>query len=175
MTVIASWGGSTSDSYLSWTAANSFIRSAVVNIDAWTKADQRKQEAALKQATIDVDTRQYIGERYYTAQKLEFPRRLIVSWPLGVNVSTEITGQTDAEERMQSDVERATCFQAMWILRNGGRNPHAERIASGVTLAENEAGPLRERYEYKGKAMVLCSEALALLAPWMTSKIVLRG
>lgn len=57
-------GGPLSNSYLSLTAANSFIMTSIVDPSPWVNATVPIQEAALIQACRDIDSRQYIGGRY---------------------------------------------------------------------------------------------------------------
>ena len=67
--------------------------------------------------------------------------------------------------RMRLSVERACCWQAVWILRYAGRNIHHERIAAGITNFSAEVGPIHESYAYtKGRPQPICTEALELLA-----------
>ncbi len=177
MTVISSWGGSTDNSYISLSAANSFITTSVVDVAAWTDATTAQREASLIEATRDVDSKQYIGQRYYTEQRLEFPRILRTgeSWPF--NFTGSVPGDSDIEQtRSRLAVEQATCSQALWILRNSGRNYHNERISSGIKSFSESVGPISESATYGGGAIErLCPEALAVLSPWFTGRRVYRG
>lgn len=175
-TIISSWGATESNCYIAWEDANTYIRDSVIDITDWAQADRRKQEAALIQATLDVDSRQYVGSRYYSDQKLEFPRQMTVTYPWD-RTGTALTNTDAVQARCKSDVERACCVQALSLLRSAGRNSHNELMAAGVSEMTRKAGPVEETYKYSGtgNARVLCNEALELLSPWMTNKRVLRG
>lgn len=176
MTVIASWAGTTDNSYISFTAANSYISTSMVDPSAWTDASTAQKEAALMEATRDIDSKQYIGDRYYYEQRLEFPRKVDGSrWPW--NYTSSVTPNVDVDQaRAQLAVEQATCQQALWILRNSGRNYHNERISSGIKSFSESVGPISESATYGGGAIErLCPEALAVLSPWFTGRRVYRG
>ena len=177
MTVVATWGGASDNSYISFTAANSYLPSAVVDPAAWTSASTTQREAALMEATRDIDSKQYIGQRYFPDQRLEFPRSSNTgdSWPY--NFTSTATPNFDIEQaRAQVAIEQATCYQALWILRNSGRNYHSERIASGVKSFSEAVGPISESATYGGGTIErLCPEALSIIAPWITGKRAVRG
>ncbi len=172
----ATWGGSDSNSYVTLDWADTCIRAEVVDIAAWTAATPRDQEAALFQATIDIDSRQYVGAREYATQKLEFPRDVLADRS-AVEVASTSSELSTAEARMQSDVKRATCHQAVWILQNSGRNKHAELKALGIQEVTKEVGPIRETFKYRAgdEQPTLCPRALLLLSVWMTGRRIVRA
>jgi hypothetical protein len=176
MTLISSYGANNSNSYVDFTAANSFITTAIVDSSAWTSASTVVKEAALMEATRDVDSKQYRGERYFYEQKLEFPRQFITDWPWNRTLANEPSSDIE-QVRMLDAVQRATCYQALSILRNAGRNYHAERIASGVKAFSESVGPISESATYAsgGGLERLYPDALATLQEYIEGKKVYRA
>lgn len=177
MTLISSWGGPGSNSYPSLTEANSFITTGILDHEAWDAATQQRREAALIEATRSVDSRQYIGVRYNYDQVLEFPRQMSFAFPWNrTNTSSTVFSTTHA--RMEADVKKAVCEQALFLLRNGGRDFHAENRAAGITEYTETTGPVHEKVVYSGRganAGGLCQSALSYLSEWLTSRRVVRG
>ena len=179
MTVIASWGGGTSNAYLDITAADSILSTTVIDYSSWTDATTQKREAAVIQASRDVDSRQYIGVRYYFDQNLEFPRELRSDYPWNrTTVLGTITEDTE-QERMQRRVEEATALQALWLLRNSGQNEHMENIAAGVSRKSEELGPIKESVSYKSGVKAnkarFHPDAVALLSDYFTGRRIFRA
>ena len=73
MTLIASYGGNGSNSYIDATQATSFIKSATLSFDAWTSLSGAQKQAALQMATRDIESFTYSGFRYFSDQTLQFP------------------------------------------------------------------------------------------------------
>ena len=173
MTIVASWGGSTATSYLALTDAASFVTTALIYTTPWTDATSVKQEAALISATRQIDARQYVGERFYVDQILEFPRRFSTHFAQ-LTTTTSLLFTPD-QVRMERAVKEATCHQAVWLLRRGGRNIHAEHIASGISEIRETTGPLTDFVKYSSRRVItLNPEASLLLQPWMEAKRVVR-
>lgn len=177
-TLVTSWGGGTTNCYVSLTAANSFILWSIIDSDAWKDANTEKKIAALIEASRDIDTKQYVGTKKYSDQRLEFPRSIYAAFPWDYT-NNSATTLSEAEERMQLDVEKATCHQALWLLQNSGRNKHSEMAASGVRRMDRQVGPIRETYDYYQSAgsaqRLLCPKSQAFLADWMVGRKVVRG
>jgi hypothetical protein len=177
MTIIASWGGSQSNAYIGLTDAASVIETTIVDYSGWSSATSIQQGAAIIAGAIDIDARNYLGSRYYYDQMMEFPRALPINYPWN-RTSTSSIIWTVEMTRMRDHVERANCHQALWILRNSGRNLHAERVLQGIKSFSEKIGPLSEAVTYRdgGGAMNrLCPEAIALLSPWRTTRRIVRG
>jgi hypothetical protein len=171
--VEATWAGSLSNSYVTWTAANSCIVAGIVANSAWTAASQTQQSAALIEATRDIDSRNYISKPKYTYQALKFPRDLLLDGSSsGDSESDELTTW---ESQEQAAVQRATSHQAVWILRNAGKNQHLEAISLGIRRSDKQVGPVREAYDYSARGNRLCPEAVAILTPYFDSRKILRG
>ena len=178
MTIISSWGGPDSNSYISISQANSFIKTAIFDDSAWDGLSATQKGAALIQASRDIDTRQYIGTRYFFEQRLEFPRQLRSSFPFN-RTSTATLTQDTIQKRMQSDVEEACAHQALKVARDGGRNIHIENVKNNITGISEAIGPIREFVQYGSKASIgnmrMSFEALGLLQDWMTGRRIYRA
>lgn len=169
------WGGESANCYISLIAANAFVTSSVVDASKWTESTDTKRAAALIEATRDIDSYSYLGARYYQDQALEFPREFRGSWPW--NRTTTGSAMTAEQQRMQRAVEEAVCYQALWILRNAGRNKHQELIASGVKYHMQQIGQAQEAFAYNGGMQIqrLCPEAMASLKKYRSQPTVFRG
>lgn len=178
MTLVVSWGGLGSNAYISWTAADSIIQTTAVDATAWTSATTVKQNAAIIQATRDIDSKNYIGARYYFDQTLEFPRQLRSTFPWDRTLGTSILGDVD-QARMKRDVEEATALQALYILRNAGRNTHLENIQAGLQQSSEAIGPIKRFFGYAKGANInrvkYSTEAMDLLSDYMVGRNVYRG
>lgn len=183
-TLFSSWGGGTSNSYVSLTNANSWITNNVFQYESWTSANYSRRSLALAEATRQIDSRQYIYDRKYSDQALEFPRGIQDQWYSSGSYSSDLT---EMEQRMQFDVERACCLQALHLLDQSGYTSHSQLMQAGIKAVEKEVGPIRERFEYGnpfstssavtmkgGVTNPLCEAALEYLRNWMTSRKIYR-
>ena len=178
MTLINSYGGPDSNAYIDITQANSFIRTATLDNDAWFALSNTQKSAALMMASSDIDARQYVGSRYFFDQHLEFPRQLQSSFPWIRTQSSTFTQDT-IQKRMQENVSQAAALQALKIARDGGRNRHLENIANGIVGVSESVGPIREFIQYgqakgTGSSSKYDPQALALLQEWMTGRKIYR-
>lgn len=175
MTLVADWGGAESNSYIGLTAANSFIGTAIFNHVEWDAASAQRREAALMEATRDIDSYTYVGGRYYSTQMLAFPRESQSEFPWDRTSSGSTTFSVE-HHRMQVAVEQATCFQALWIMQNNGRDKHADAVSRGIKSWSESAASTSESYTYGGgKLDRLCHQSMTLVGPWRTSKQIIRG
>ena len=166
--LVSTWGGSASNSYVAYTEAASFITTSIVDFAAWTNATTVQREAALIEATRDIDVLDFTGERYTSYQKLSFPR--CFDW--NTSVSTSDLDQVILKEQVQ----KAVSHQALWILRQSGRNTHAERIATGIAAISETIGPIHESVTYAGRtSMRICPEAVSYLNQWLSARKVYRA
>jgi hypothetical protein len=178
MTLIASYGGNGSNSYIDVSQANSFIRSAVFANDEWFELGGASRAAILIQATRDIDSRQYVGHRRFFAQFLEFPRELRSAFPWNRTTQTETVTGDDTQRRMLRDVTEATALQAVFLARSGGRNEHAERLSQGIRSISEGVGPIREFVQYSqratGGSARLAQDVVARLSEWTTTRRIIR-
>lgn len=179
MTIIATWGGSDSNAYLDHTAANSIVTTTVVNVDSWTAATTVTREAAIIQASRDVDAFQYIGYRYYTEQNLEFPR-MLDTFPWNRVALTGVNSLDVEQARMKRRVEEATALQANFIVRLS-RSKDLDNIQLGVSGISETIGPISKNVSYKDSATRNLKKARmdpvarSLLADYMESRRIYRG
>ncbi len=180
MTLISSYGGEGSNSYIDVTQATSFIKSATLNFTAWTDLSGSQKQAALQMATRDIDSFTYSGFRYFSDQTLLFPRQFQSRFPFNRTTSATL-GQDITQVRMQSNVQQATALQALKIANDGGSDPHAARIAAGVSGWSEAVGPIRESVQY-GKVTQKSSnrsrmdpQAFSLLQEWLTTRRIYRS
>lgn len=180
----STWGGSSALTYVSVTNATSLLSTTVIDYAAWSSATTIQQGAALVQAARDIDALQFIGTRYYYNQNLEMPRKLETSFPWDYVTNVGTTAGGDIEQtRMQFKVEQACALQALKLLREGGRNVHQERQASGISNWSESLGPMSQSVTYgksaassgAGATAKLAPEALALLADYRGSKRLWRA
>lgn len=178
-TVVSSWGGYGSNSYVSLTDASSYITNSIIANTSWHTATPIQKVAALLEATRDIDSLNFIGERYYYDQSLSCPRELAISWPYN-RTSTSSTVFSISYEQQREDIRRATCHQAVWLLRNSGINSRAEEVAAGIISSSKRIGPIAESYEY-GKGAIatskqpVCLDAMRFVKRWITSARVVRA
>lgn len=177
MTLISSWGGPDSNSYIDVSQANSFIKTALFDNSAWDGLTNTQKQAALITASNDIDSRQYVGHRYHFDQHLEFPRQLRSAFPHN-RTSAATTTQDVHQKRMQRNVQEACAHQAMFVVRSGGFNVHAERVQAGIRGISESIGPIREFIQYGTRSSVgsqrIDNRAIALLQPWMTGRSIGR-
>lgn len=181
MTLISSYGGNGSNAYISLTEANSFICSAIpealLNPTIWTGITDGAKEACIMMASNDIDSRQYIGSRFYYEQHLEFPRQVNPRFPFNRTV-TEVSSFDVIQQRMKTNVQQACAYQAFHIARDGGRNQHLQNISNGITGISESVGPIREFVQYgqnkTQSSAKFDSVALSLLQPWMTGRRIYR-
>lgn len=184
MTLIHSYGGPGSNSYVDLTSANSVLTTMVVgDTSAWTSASTSQREASLMQGTRNVDALQYIGSRYYWNQMLEFPREVSRGFPYNNTQATTILSGDTEQARQQYHVQIATALQALHILKSGGVHSDIENQARGVQSWSESLGPMSQSVNYgsgsgsaaRSPERVLSREALTYLADWRTSRKIYRA
>lgn len=67
-------GGSTSNSYVTLTEANKYIRSKYKHSSLWDTLSEEGKKRVLIEAARIIDTFNYNGDKYYDSQALQFPR-----------------------------------------------------------------------------------------------------
>lgn len=66
-------GDSNQDSYVTATYADTYFANRR-NVTNWTNLTTPEKHAVLKQASREIDVHNFIGEKYYESQAMEFPR-----------------------------------------------------------------------------------------------------
>lgn len=152
-TIIASWGGATSNSYVDYTFANSYM-STKIDASAWTDASTPQREASLLEATRVLDARNWRGEKFYWDQRLEFPRTTYRERDLAgdqhLSGSSLVGTPWDVEYVwMQERVQQATCEQALWMLEQS--ESETFRLQQrGITSFSESIGKISESYSFGG-------------------------
>jgi hypothetical protein len=177
-TLIASYGGGTSNVYVTYAAANAYFDTKVSR-DSWDSATEPQRQAALMEATRHIDSRVWRGKRYYYEQLLEFPRTMYEddpAYPGEVYAVSVISSPANVDWRkMEQRVKDACCEQALHILELSGDDSIAQLKRRGVTSYSESIGKISESYQFGGGSSVLCSEAARLLSWYTASPRIVRG
>ena len=187
-TLISTYGSMAANTYAAVADADTFITGALVDPSPWATAAPR-QIAALCQATRDIDAYAWHGTRYFYRQALAFPRV-----PPGVTFGDATGSYGPGVGSVESDVsffnfllqdqylqtqwtrvQNACALQAVFVLRNDGRNLDREAQQQGITAQSTGRAGISESYAYQGVAHRLSFEALDLLRSYRASKRVVRG
>lgn len=177
--LIDSYGGPGSNSYVSLTYADSFLAVAAYNPTVWTSATTLQRGAAILAATRDIEAFTYIGDRYYHDQFLKFPRQLKSRFPYNRTNSTTLSLDVQ-QAHMLRNVQEATCLQALKIVSEAGQDVAANLIAQGITNKSKRVGPIQESISF-GKTNAaqtmrarMSPQAYSLLQAWLTSRRIIR-
>jgi hypothetical protein len=180
--IIASYGGSSDNCYTTFALASSYIAVSKIFYDEWVAATTPQVEAALLQATRQVDSRHWHGTRFFFTQLLEFPRVPPgISFPEGV-LSRAGPDQTfvnllefDEYQRKQFQrVQIATAEQALFLLRREGRLPHREDQFSGIR-SQSRGIRASASFGYGEPDHVLCPDAWDQLRYYVGATRIVRG
>lgn len=141
VTVVATVGGASSNSYLSVADATTILNLRL-GVDAWTSASTDDQGRALIMATKAIDSNRFQGYPISSAQALAFPRNI----------------QKETSDTIPEDVKQACAEQALWVLQNastGGQSDRQQLQAQGVSsyTIGNLSETFRGGFQYGG----LCS------------------
>jgi hypothetical protein len=170
------WGGVTANCYVTLAEASLYIGDATnpgykVDPLTWSSATDARKTASLLAATRDIDSQQWIGDRYSITQALEFPRMVGGSddrWPWNQieNDQGLIMPPNQSTQYLFEQLRRvkaACCEQAFGLIRDGERNEHIERRLMGITSFSESIGPISESASYGGMVMRLLPEAMSHL------------
>lgn len=105
MSLDATVGGTSSNSYLTLVAAGAYFLGRL-SVDDWDAADEHEQEAALIMATARLDLESYVGSPVSYLQRLQWPR-------YGAYTRN---GASIASTAIPQDILDATCELALLIL-----------------------------------------------------------
>lgn len=160
VTVTATVGGASSNSYLTVAAADTLFNNRLA-VTAWTDASTDDKGRALIMATADIDALRLRGYKVDSAQALQFPRNC----------------QDEATNTIPVAVQKATIEQALAILQNatnGGRTEAQIKGAQGIT--QHRLGDFSESFGNgagsgttgAGPVSGIHMEALKHLRGWIT-------
>lgn len=165
MALIATVGGSTSDSYVTLAAAEAYF-GARFGSDAWDDAIEADQEKALKQAARHLGRFRYVGTRSTTTQALAFPR----AYPYNDDPDLGSTALA-----IPQTIKDAQCEEALSLLEaaaDPGGAASARRTALQAQGVTSFSVPgLSESYSsnaYTPGQQPLCSAAHALILRWIS-------
>lgn len=121
MALIATIGGSNSNSYVTLAYANTFFEN-VLKPNAWDSATPDEQERALMTATMWLEEFDYIGSLATTMQALKWPR---FGWKVDSRGNLDASGTVELilgkydETEMPTPLLNATCELAYYLLTLG--------------------------------------------------------
>ena len=180
-TIVASWGGIADTCYLTVEEADS-IAGGKIDADKWTALNAIQKRNALITATRVLDhARSWRGCLYFYNQSLKFPRALDERSSIGASEPDSAYYDwltTDLEQqRMKVNVKLATFEQALWLVRLGGFDKHAENQARGIASYSESYGSVSESTSYDGtrSAGKLCPEAQQLMREYFGQPKLVRG
>jgi len=188
LTLIPTWGSASANVYAGLADANSFITDEFLDSKPWAEANTEQRTRALAQATRDIDTMNWHGQRYFYRQALAYPRV-----PTGIGIDpygpyAPGAGATESDanffnfleqdeylNKQHRRVMRACAIQAVHLLRNAGR--HLDREAQFTGLASQSTGRagISESYSYAGIALKLHPDAFDLLRYYRVTPRLVRG
>jgi hypothetical protein len=169
-TIIASWGGDTSNAYVDLTYANAYMDTKIKK-SAWDSATEPERIASLVEATRTIDSKNWNGVRFYYSQRLEFPRTAYderEGWPEELTTTQTATLGGVEYIRMEERVKDACCEQALYMLETKD-DEMLNLQRRGVTSYSESVGRVSESYSFgSGARTQLAPEATRLLA-WYKS------
>lgn len=153
LTIVSSYGGPESNSYVSLAEANSIGALYVYDTTLWNSATAGQQTAALLRAAQDIDAIPWRGDRLFYDQRMEFPRTGDDGevWPWTQSALLFNTFNV-YHTQQQDNVKLAQVLQAFEHVRNGGRNIHQDRQIQGITGYSESIHRVSESYQYGGSA-----------------------
>jgi len=187
VTIDATWGGDTSNTYLTVAEASALLTSNVLNFDAWEDADEDQKTRALIVATQNIDTMDWLGARYFYHQKLEFPRTApgtnfpyIYGTTATGNVYVDITESDDFQKRLKTRVQLSCSLQALYLLEKNCASrsvaKHRDYQKAGINSWSKSAAGISESYSYdRASTVILSPEAFDQLRYYKASPTVSRG
>lgn len=178
MALDATWGGESANSYITSVDADTMITENISDSGSWSVATNKS--VLLIEASRHIDTMSFRGCRWLYRQSMEFPRSLegYESFPWNNTSLETVLGNPDQVEMLQ-DVQLATCYQALWILK--ASNNHLLELKSlGVTEVDEWTGPVRDSYKFgnvsqSAGSSKVCPDSLLVLRKWRSSARIWRG
>jgi len=173
-TIIVSWGGLSDTCYVTLDEADDYIGSSTImgykaDPTIWTALSSVQKGRALLAATRDLDgASNYVGERQFYDQTLEFPRVPAGEsrWPWVNRALTSANTYTIYLTEQKRRVKQAVIEQAYSLVRDGERDEHIERQLKGISSFSESIGPISESASYGRTILSLCPEAVEQLMPY---------
>lgn len=183
LTLIDTWGGSTSNTYISLEDADLLITMELLDSEPWASAAESQRRAALASATRNIDSYNWVGEKYFFQQLLQFPRT-----PQGADFFYGPYGRAESDAQtlslMNQDeylrkqrirVRRACAIQANYLLRTKGRNLDRETQFIGATSRSSSHSGVSIAHHYAHPSHRLCPEAMDELRYYLGKARLVRG
>ncbi|MDQ6989200.1 MAG: hypothetical protein Q9M19_04895 [Mariprofundaceae bacterium] len=171
VTLVATWGGETSNSYVTLTDANSIAATTMAS-SLWFSYDDEKRSQALLRACRDIDSRPWLGEPLFLRQALAFPRSLSLSFRFSL---TDVSSFSIDLERQKKYVPEAQVYQAIYRLAQIGQPDVLNAQQRGTLSISVSGGTVTHSIASTGTGHVLSYEAAALLREWKRGPRLLRG
>lgn len=157
LVLVATAGDSDANTYCTLAEAEAYMLEYVHKTD-WDAASDDTKNAALTQATRDIDSHRLYGTKYDDTQDDDGNDNQSLHFPI-----TEIGAYIPAR------LKRACALQAAYIIRNGAAAQATFDLMS-TGLSSQGAGRLSESYN-RSAASVLCAEARALIGIWIVKTV----
>jgi hypothetical protein len=147
ITIVATAGSATANSYLTLTDANAIIEGLVEDDDvtAWSSATDDQKNRALYTSTIRIDRERFLGARATDTQALQWPRTGVRKPDTYVNtyavgfpfrISTDYFTDTEIPDQ----VKRAQAILAVYL------NNNKAGLGLSGSVGADRVPPLFERY-----------------------------
>lgn len=143
--------------------ADAYFASKLGKTAIWGLLTAAEKTAALREATLDIDELNYIGETVVTNQVRKWPRYLSVS------ANAETMGWLE-DDTFPTQVGLACCEQAFYIAKNykTGYDPDSRRDHQDQGLSSISRAGASESYDMlKARRHKLCLDALRLLRSYI--------
>lgn len=164
ITLISTWGGQDSNSYVDLTEANSIAATTLLSSPWFSFSDDLRAQALI-QAARDIDSKNWIGKRLFYRQRLEFPRSFSGAiFPL--TVLTDINTIDEDLFRQQQRVKEAQVFQAIDLLMSMNMPDILDMQQRGVLSLSSGGGTIQTIINSTGTGSRLCARAAELLREW---------
>lgn len=186
ITLVTTYGGATSNTYISVSTANTLVQANTLNSEAWDEAGEDVKARALIVATNTIDACRWAGAKYYYDQRLKFPRTVTGAENPGETVGdagspsyANLLENDIFQQRMKERVEIATALQAVYLIQSskqdGGLGRHRKLQRQGImSWSRSVGGSVSESYSY-GRSELVCPEAWEQLYHYKGVARVTRG
>lgn len=155
MSLDATPGGISSDSFVDVTTADSYILGRLYTTE-WDEASLENKERALKMATVELDRQAWKGTISASTQALRWPRGNV----------TDLDGNLLASDEIPIFLENATTELAMSLLQS---NRYAESESTGIKKVQ--AGTVLVEFDRKDTNSRNPTTVYQMIAPYTNAGI----
>lgn len=162
LTLVTTPGAYNANSYISLADAETVMEGVPTAMKTvWAAASNADKNAALVQATRDIDTLRLLGDKYYTETDEESDDYQALHFPVSSNYSDSEGGLY-----IPAKVEEATVIQAHYLLRCGYQiQQAADTESTGVQSVS--IGNFSTSYRAGGRRKTVCDDAMRRLGSWV--------